>query len=178
MRHLSKVDIKLLYNSYVSSCNIVNNNKQLFPKIRRPNFPEVVSEHLVLFYLQGINRNNTYCWSGMGDLTCNTKNNVSSKIEVKCSSSTGPLSFGPTQHWDELYLVDAADFMDDNMKLYQIVCSKEDFGKIKVSKSQTFLDQCNEKRRPRLPLKNILQQLEAHCVCLYDGRISMLLDNH
>jgi hypothetical protein len=106
--------------------------------------------------------------------TCVILNKYKSRNKMQLSN--GPLSFGPSQHWDELFLIDASNFMNNQMKVYKITCPKDQFQNIKVNKNQTFLNQCNEKRRPRLSLKDILTQLNNKYEKIYDGIITCLLE--
>lgn len=176
---LHKNVIKNLYENYLNHCDIINNVRISNPiiRVRRNGFPDIVSEHLVLYALLGNNINNyEYTWNTAGDLK-KTKDDEIKKIEIKCTSSSGPLSFGPTQHWDDLYICDASDFTNDRIKIYYIKCNKDTFQNIKVNKKQKFKDQCLQKRRPRISLDGILAQLneENDYDTVYDGSILDLL---
>ncbi len=177
---LHKNDIKKLYENYLNNCEIIQNIKVNNPimRVRRNGFPDIVSEHLVLFTLLKNNINDyKYSWDTIGDLK-KSKGEEIKKIEVKCTSSRGPLSFGPKQHWDDLYICDARDFTDDRIKIYYILCDKDTFRNINVNKKEKFKDQCIQKRRPRISLDGIIKQLdESQYNVIYDGSILNLLSH-
>jgi hypothetical protein len=160
--------IKQIYENYINTCKIISP----YPCIRRPTFPEIVSEHLVIFVLKLIGYKNIQWNVTKNDIKLGDKN-----IEVKCSSSTGPLSFGPTQSWSELYIIDATNFLVDKMICYKFLVSYEEFQMIKVNEKETFLDQCLQKRRPRISLEKILKQLPGKYEIIYNGSIEKLIDN-
>lgn len=128
------------------------NSCALHKDIRRPNFPEDISENIVrLSYFKDSK------WkSGVsGDLVCDNFG----KIEVKCVNSTGPISFGPTEKWDILCIVDARLFIENIFTIHKINIKNDDFH-IQVSKKQSYKDQVLQKRRPRICLKNLLVQIK------------------
>lgn len=171
-----KETIKKIYELYKQKCLLINslNDSFTYKKIRRDIFPEIVSEHLLLFLLQSNNTSGSVKWDtpNSGDLE-KISLQQSFKIEVKCSSSTGPLSFGPTQKWDYLYIIDASDFINDNIKIYKIN-NKTDIFNVKVNKSQTFRDQCIQGRRPRLCLNDILTNV-SHTK-IFDDDVNILFN--
>jgi hypothetical protein len=135
----------------------INNFKEFYesatlhPKIRKPNFPEDISENIVKFYI------GTCEWNKKaGDLT----KNDNKKIEVKCVNSSGPISFGPKEYWDELYIVDAKLFKKDIYTIHKININSKNFNP-KISKTQTFKNQVFEKRRPRIRLDTLLDQISS-----------------
>lgn len=159
--------IKQIYENYKETCKIITD----YPLIRRPAFPEIVSEHLVIFILQSVGYKNIKWNVSKNDIQVDNKN-----VEVKCSSSTAPLSFGPTQNWTQLYIIDASDFLIDKITCYEFLVSYQEFQMIKVNEVETFLDQCIQKRRPRLPLQKILKQLSGKYEIIYEGSINELLN--
>jgi hypothetical protein len=164
--------VETLFNLYKQHCCVIKkiNSSLKLKKIRRNNFPEVISENIVLFYLQKYSISNcTYTWDTTGYLL-KIQNNINYKIEVKCSSSNGPLSFSPVCNFHELYCVDATDFMNNNFKIYKI---NGNIKYLQINKTQTFLDQCNEKRRPRLSLELLLKQL-PHELLFNDSIYSLM----
>jgi hypothetical protein len=100
-------------DDYIIKCDKCTSNRA-----RRGNFPEHVSEKIVNIIL-------TKLWPGIvtkakiGDLDYNY-NNKTLKIEVKCFTSTGPSSFGPTEKWDKLLFIDLRDYKQHNIILYLI----------------------------------------------------------
>lgn len=141
-------------------------NECSLKKIRRPNFPEVVSEHLVHFLLKEKSTWDT----PVGDLLGNN----GEKIEVKCSSSDGPLSFGPTQEWDILYCVDARNYENNQFKIFKIT-SKDSFLNVNVNQKEKMIDQIKQKRRPRISIDKILNGVP--CSLEFNGDICELLSN-
>lgn len=96
----------------ISRLNAYKNYYQsalLHSKIRKPNFPEDISENIIKNFI-GESCN----WdTKVGDLFCQNDG----KIEVKCFSSDGPISFGANEKWDLLYILDSKDFMNGNFIL-------------------------------------------------------------
>jgi hypothetical protein len=155
--------LKKLFEIYCNYCIEIKNTERTLQnlKIRRPVFPEIISEYIVLKFLQKYNtsqeqhcKNILYIKDPSGDLL-KIDNTLKIKIEIKCSSSKGPLSFGPTQKFDELYCVDASDFLNDKIIIYKIN-EPHKIKELYVNKFETFQQQCEQKRRPRISLQNIL----------------------
>ena len=91
--------------------------------------------------------------------------------------SVGPSSFGPTESWDWLYFVDAQDTLTSNFKVYEIKLSNKNeiFRNIKISKTETYGEIADSKRRPRGCFETIFKpQLVNHCKLIFDGHISEL----
>lgn len=99
---------------------------------------------------------------------------LTKQLEVKGFMSTGPLSFGPKEPWDYIYFVDALRTLDKYYKVYEIKNSNLDFHCLKVSKSETFGDQCIQGRRPRFTFNSIKEQLGKHVKLIFQGDISNL----
>ena len=74
------------------------------------------------------------------------KNNK--RIQVKCSTSTGPSSFGPKSVWDYIYFLDMWNNgnIDGSYKIYHI--PNEYIYNTKVNKNQKMSDQQDQSRRP------------------------------
>ena len=123
-------------------------SSDLHTSIRRPNFPEDISENIVKYFLD--------CEKiTPGDLY----SPLLGKIEVKCFSSKGPISFGPKETWDTLIVLDAISFLEDKYKLHIIRINSRDFN-IKVNKNETYKDQVFQKRRPRISWKSLYEQVK------------------
>jgi len=148
----------------------LNNNLLGNKKIRQQNFPSEISENIVKFLL--FNKYNIMpCWdTETGDLILDliTKK---LKIEVKAFSSTGPTSFGPTESWDFIYFLDATRFQENYFVLYEVKISNthSTWQQLKFNTKQTFQDQCDQKRRPRLIFSSIKEQLGSSCQIIYEG---------
>ena len=148
-------------------------------KLRAPNFPEGISENIIKYYI--INVENKRCINAdVGDL-CKIEEGCISKIEVKCFTSTGPTSFGPTEDWDELYFLDALNFNKNMYKIYKISMKNTDrrFQNMKVNKKETYRDQCIVGKRPRLGFDMLKKQLEKYdeFELVFDGSYSSLIKN-
>ena len=100
------------------------------------------------------------------------------KLEFKCFTSTGPPTFGPTEKWDQLYFLDAIDYHDYKFKLYEVPLSNDsdEWKSLKVSKSQTFEDQADQGRRPRIVFDEIQTQLGERCKMMWEGDIRNLFN--
>lgn len=162
------------YNIYKKSIEDVN-KKLVKKKIRLPNFESAISENIAKFAFYK-KYNYLPSWdTDVGDLTTNKL-----KLEVKGSidlMNGGPSSFGPTESWDRIYFVDAIDTYNKNYKVYEIRLSNTSkiWKNIKVNKIDTYRKQCNEKRRPRIPFKNIIKQIPSDKVeLIFNGNINDL----
>jgi len=134
-----------------------------------PNFPEI-SENIVKYIVEYKTGNIPIWKPGKGDLICNGK-----RLEVKCFTSNGPSSFGPTEEWDELYFLDATDYENKNFKCYKISLSNTEFSYIKINSSETYKDQCAQKRRPRISFNIISGQIPKEKInLLFEGNFDIL----
>jgi len=158
---LSVSQIRILCNNFSEyvSCITKLNTSLSHKKIRNPNFPSEISEHIVLYILKQKN----ISWNCVGDLQ-----NIQtfSKLEVKGFSSNGPISFGHSESWDELYIVDCRNFVNEYFICYKIdLKSSDDVWKnIKVSKKESFEDQCKQRRRPRITFNALKNQIEMEII--------------
>jgi hypothetical protein len=165
-----------LLNSYICYCkNIDDINKKLnknSKKIRRPNFPCELSENMVKFYLSSKNIKSIWKNDISGDLTTST----GVRIEVKCFSSSGPISFGPNENFDMLYIVDATKYLHKTFEIYEINLSNKNnaFANIKINKNETYKDFCLIGKRPRLTFDKIHNQLKPYikkvCVLVFKNK--------
>jgi hypothetical protein len=164
---LSPQNVKDLFFAYQTYCKTkIDIYKKKKKKHRLPNFPEDISENIVKYIIK---KKFDYCplWdTKKGDLFYK-----GAQLEVKCFSSCGPSSFGPNESWDEIYFLDATNFLNDKFKCYKINLSNKDkkWKKIKVNSTQTYEDQCVQKRRPRISFKRIKAQLEDNIELIYSG---------
>ena len=144
--------------------------------------------HLIIFIHQSMNEyvhniNNDRISTGFGNFMGN-KGGIGvsldvgeKKVEVKGGFITmGPPTFGPRETWDEIYFVDCQDTLKKTFKIYAIELSNtsEEWKQLKVSKAQTYYDQCLEGRRPRLTFDSIQTQLGDHCRLVFDGHFDEL----
>ena len=146
--------------TYTNSLDVVN--KQLTnKKIRMPNFPSEISENIAKF---AIYKKYKICptWDTKnGDISISNKY-INKKFEIKAFSSKGPTSFGPLENWNYLYFVDATQYKNKIFKVYEIKLSNTNdiFKNIKVSNTQTFQQQCIEKRRPHICFELLHKQIK------------------
>jgi hypothetical protein len=147
----------------------MNSAKNLGIKFRLPCIPEDISENLIKFIIHK-NGDTTSSWNCKGDLTSSIENIQ----ECKCFTSVGPLSFSPTGDWDAIYFLDATNWLNDTFILYKFNIKKtsNEWKNIMVNKKETFEDQCNQKRRPRLGWDALFLQLQPFCVKIFDGHIN------
>jgi hypothetical protein len=82
------------------------------------------------------------------------------KIEVKGFSSNGPISFGPTEKWDILILIDLRKQPDFTLYIYKIKSNDIAIQNLKISKSKSFRQSCDEGKRPRITPNILLKHLE------------------
>ena len=117
-------------------------NQELSNKKRRnENFPSDISENIAKFAIakkHGIMPN----WdTEKGDLVIEIPGHKNLQIEVKGFMSSGPSSFGPNEHWDRIYFVDAIDFENMRFKVFEIQLSdlSEEWRSIKLTGSECTL---------------------------------------
>jgi len=135
--------------------------------VRSPSIPDDISENIIKFIIK---KTDASCeWKVKnGDLS----SKIEGQIECKCFTSTGPCSFSPTSIWDVIYFLDARDWLKDKLVLYKVNLSNRsnEWKKIKVNKEQTFKDQCDQGRRPRITWSFLYPQIKGHCEKIYDGK--------
>lgn len=174
MRSKDGVDVGIiesLLDHYVQTHFLYKKiNKDLSKKkIRNPNFPSEITENIVKFIIARKYRIMP-CWdTDSGDLIL-----LGKRIEVKGFMSDGPSSFGPSEKWNIIYFVDAKNFSKKCFKVYEIFLSNdcEIWLNIKISKTQTYGDQCKQGRRPRIAFGDIKKQIPTHCKLIFDGSFS------
>lgn len=142
-------------------------------KIRSVNFPESLSELIIKIFINKIENRN--CLKAkIGDLICNEE-----KIEVKCFTSNGPISFGPKENWNQIYFLDAINIfnINNNIKIYKCNLTNKDqlWLDIKINKNETFHDKCNRGCRPRLNFDSLQNQLLNHITLVYNDNVFNLL---
>lgn len=152
-----------LHKSYVVGRK--NTTIALGLNVRLPSIPEDISENLIKFIIHKTDKTST--WDCKGDL----QSSVEGIQECKCFTSDGPLSFTPTSDWDVIYFLDARNWLTDHFVMYKIPLKKtsEEWKNIKVSKAQTFEDQCKQGRRPRITWDSLKPQIESYCIKVYEG---------
>lgn len=162
------------HKGYVKELIAISSETNL--KVRLPNMPEHISENIVKFILQ----------NKMGDKTCSwdcKKGDLYSALEkqqeCKTFTSDGPPSFGPNEEWDVLYFLDARKWLEDHYILYRVGLSNrcDAWRNVKVNKNQTFGDQCQQNRRPRITWEALYPQISTHCTKIFDGTFEEIFVN-
>ena len=138
-------------------------NKDVKEKLygaRKLNMPEAISEAVVCLEL-GFHK----FVSAHGSANYKTSFDcfdikTNKRIQIKCSTSTGPSSFGPESIWDDIYFIDFynSGTIDGNYKIYKI--DSNYIYNAKMNKNQTLVDQQKEKRRPRFDIRKEI--IEKH----------------
>lgn len=163
---------KLLENFKNQSKDINELNKILSKKkIRQPNFPSEISENIVKFAFFQKYKIMPSWDTKSGDLEC-----INILMEVKAFSSNGPTTFGPTEKWDRIYFVDATRFQESEFVIYEFKLKSTNtlWENLKMNKTQTYKDQCKEKRRPRINFSDLFNQLKDECTILFKGNLKGL----
>jgi hypothetical protein len=146
----------------------LNTTKNIGIKVRMSGIPEDISENIIKNIIHNKLNDKTSLWDcNKGDLQ-SEKEGIQ---ECKCFTSDGPLSFTPSSDWDVIYFLDARKWLDDNYTLYRIPLKRtsEEWRNIKMNKTQTFEDQTNQGRRPRINWESLYPQIESHCNKVYEG---------
>ena len=136
-------------------------------KIRMNGLPEDISENIIKQICNNkLNDKSSNRICKTGDLY-SIKDGIQ---ECKCFTSNGPISFSPTSTFDILYLLDARDWLNDIFILYKCPYGNksEIWKNIKINKNQTFEDQCNQKRRPRITWNALSIQLDKYYTKMYE----------
>jgi DNA (cytosine-5)-methyltransferase 1 len=161
-----------IYKDYINQLKNVMNQNQI--KVRFPNFPEIISENVVKFYIQDFENRNCIN-SKYGDLEVNNH-----RIEVKCFASEGPTSFGSTERWKEIYFLDATNVLKDEIiKIYKCNLSNDSdiWKNLQFNKNETFEDKCKKGQRPRIQFNILYKLLENHIQLVFDNSIHILFIN-
>ncbi len=153
-------NIKKAYNLYKTYADMLTSCGT-----RRPNFPEYVSEGLIRSVL--IKNGDSSVRKSKGtDLL----SDIEGRQECKCFTS-GLISFGPSQKWSVLYVLDATKISTDRFKLYRVSMTSDDFSNIQISKNQTYLDQCLLGRRPKISWSSLVSKIPSN-------KITVIFDDH
>lgn len=147
------------------------NNSLINKKIRRTNFPSEVSENIAKYALFKKYKIMPNWDTKKGDLIIGYK-----RIEVKCFTSNGPISFGPMEEWDWLILVDGRLYKNKIFKIYKLPYSTKSiiWNNLKVNKKETIEMQCEQKRRPRITFNHMQEQLKDHLQIIFSGKLEEL----
>ena len=144
--------------------------------VRMPIMDEDISENIVKFIIQYMLGDRTCAWTKSiakenskiaGDLTSAT----AGAIECKCFTSDGPISFGPTEKWNEIYFLDARAVLDGRIVVWRVPLANTapEWRAVKINKAQTFADQCEQARRPRIVWESLFPQIEENAIKVFEG---------
>ena len=137
---------------------------------RIPNFPESISENIVLYILRFLDIKCT--WKCSGDILVGGTN---TQGEVKCHFN-GPSQFSPNKKKDGhtlFYLEAEKHLYHGYFKLYKIENYNTQLKKIKINKDSLLEDQQDSGRRPRFTIKDIWENMEDKLI--WKGTIYELL---
>jgi len=125
---------------------------------RKVNIPEVLSEGMFCIFSNSVRFQRKI--KGVGTVSFDTINLESSRREqIKATSIERDLtSFGPKTEWDDLYFMDfyRGGELDGSFDVY-LIPNNLIYGK-QVNENQTLKQQQEEKRRPRMSIKEIIQE--------------------
>jgi len=142
--------------------------------IRHANPPEDITENIAKFIIRNYDNDLSVKWAKSigqkGDL-CSDEYPATMPPEVKSFISDGPSSFGPAKKFGVLYFLDLRRLTHDVFTLWkvQVTSDSPEWKQMKMNKTQTHEEQCEEGRRPRMSWDNIYKQLGELCVVVYEG---------
>jgi len=174
---LSLNDVNELLDIHIEYINKLKNfKKKTNCNLRFPNFPECISENIIKEFINIIEKRNCNSSTTSGDLE--VKEDLKNiKVEVKCFTSIGPTSFGPTESWDEIYFLDAFNFVNKYFKIYKLKLSNDSkkFKSVKINSEKTYEQVCKEGKRPRISFKLLKEQLYDDFQLIYEGNLNFHL---
>ena len=150
--------------------------------IRHENPPEDITENIVKFIIQNHDNDPTCKWAKAinvkGDLY-SEKYPIDMPSEVKAFTSDGPSSFGPKKKFSVIYFLDMRNWLDDKIILWRVDVTNEspEWKLLKMNKSQTNEEQCDQGRRPHISWDKIYEQISSKCVKVYDGNFEGIFTN-
>ena len=166
-----------LFKEYTTKTNELN--KMYYTDIRGTNFPEHISENIVKFVIQNIEKDKSCVWAKSigkpGDLY--TSNG---SVEVKAFSSKGPTTFGPHKKFNTMYFLDACEWKKSFFVVYKTILSSTDQGwkSLKISEQETIEDKMNKGQRPHLNWCSLSSQLKkiGKLEEIYRGTLSSVFE--
>lgn len=173
--------LRIRYNMYrdmyIKTAEIIKTSEL---PIRHQNPPEDVTENIVKFIINKYDNDPSCKWAKSmkikgkhkinGDLYSD-KYPIDSPPEVKAFTSDGPSSFGPKKKFGVIYFLDMRKWLNDMFTLWKVTVSNDspEWKHIKMNKTQTHEEQCEEGRRPHISWDNIHSQISDKCIKVYDG---------
>ena len=149
-------------------------------KIRLSNFPSHISENIAKFAIFNKYKIMPNWDIKKGDLLMDKLiNPLRFEIKGSIDLSNGPPTFGPKESWNYIYFIDGKENDIKKYKVYEVKLSNNSdiWRNIKINNSQTFFDQCNQGRRPRINFTNLQSQLGDKCKLIFYGYLSELNNN-
>jgi hypothetical protein len=184
--HLRKQDIALIGDTYTKDVflefyslhkNYVKHRItigiRLDIKFRLPSIPEDISENIIKFIIHELGDKTSKWNCKTGDLFSIKEG----KQECKTFTSKGPISFSPTISYNVIYFLDARLWLKDIFILYKINITQhlDRWKNISVNKKQTFYDQCQQGRRPRISWDSLYKQTSDICEKIYEGDLEKII---
>jgi hypothetical protein len=162
--------LKDRFNMQIEQFFKLNNIKNEYKiRIRNQNFPEDVSENIIKFIVRTFDNDPTCYWNGKKDL-----HSYKGNVECKCFTTDGPISFSPSSGWDIIYFLDATKWSEKKFKLYKC-CLKntsKEWKNIKVNRTDTFIQHCQQGRRPHISWSSLQPQIESKII--FDGKFEKI----
>ena len=162
--------------------SITDFNKESNCKMSKIGIQEIISENAIKFFIK--NHLKKECHNALiGDLVVKENNNYS-KIECKCFTSNGPISFGPTEKWDKLIFLDSRKWLDNQFIIIEVNLSNTDKNWKEIifnkNENETYESKCKKGVRPRMnwyALEKILDQpnLKENKKILYSGTFENMI---
>ena len=154
-----------IHKQYVESR--IATSKALNIRIRFPGIPEDISENIIKMLIRRIRGDETCTWNCDGDLYSHAEK----KQECKCFTSSGPISFTPSSGWNVIYFLDATKWLDDSFTLYRLplTYTSEVWQNIKMNKTETFRQQADAGRRPRIGWSALYPQISQYVEEMWTG---------
>lgn len=148
--------LNLKHNKELDEACIEENCKE------RSSLMDVVSENLIKYAL--IEKCSLNCMNSVigGDLLIK-KNDKWAKVECKCFTSAGPMSFGPTENWEILIILDALLYKENKFTIYKINLSNMDeaWQNLKITQKKTFKEAIINKKRPHFGFDILKKELDS-----------------
>jgi hypothetical protein len=162
-----------LHKQYVTK--MMELSKKVDIKMRSSGIPEHISENIIKFIIHNHLDDKSSKWDCKSGDLFSEKEGIQ---ECKCFTSDAPISFTPTSDWDVIFFLDAREWLSDKFVLYKIPFKKtsDQWKNIKVNKKQTFEDQCDQGRRPRINWETLKSQFTTDFK-VYEGTFDEIIVN-
>ena len=143
--------------------------------IRRSNMPEDISENIVKFIIHNYVGDTSSKWAKcMGKTAGDLVSDTERIQEVKCFTSDGPNSYGPTAKHDVIYMLDAREWLSDKFVVWRVALSNTspEWRSVKMNKKkgETHEDQSGQGRRPHIAWHDLYPQVKDHCTKVFEGK--------